>query len=65
MTIRSAKSVREVKAIRNHVDLNKHQIAEIKTALEEADHDDFASEREIRNITKKWTTVQKKSPQSK
>ena len=36
------------------IDLNEWQIAEIKTALKEADAGDFASEKEVQAVMRKW-----------
>ncbi len=41
-------------AIRAFVELNEWQIGEIKAALKEADAGDFASEGEVRTVTRKW-----------
>ena len=41
-------------AIRAFVELNEWQIGEIKAALKEADAGDFASEDEVRSVTRKW-----------
>jgi RHH-type transcriptional regulator, rel operon repressor / antitoxin RelB len=49
------KSYVAAEAIRTYIDLNKWQITEIKAALAEADAGDFASEKEIRTVMKKWS----------
>ena len=49
-----SKSYLAAEAIRAYVDLNEWQIAEIKAALKEADAGDFASEREVERVMKKW-----------
>jgi predicted transcriptional regulator len=49
------KSYVAAEAIRAYVELNEWQITEIKAALKEADAGDFASEREVRAVMKKWT----------
>jgi hypothetical protein len=41
-------------AIRAYIDLNEWQIAEIKAALKQADAGDFASEKEVRGVMRKW-----------
>jgi len=41
-------------AIRAFVELNEWQIGEIKAALKEADAGDFASDDEVRSVTRKW-----------
>ncbi len=48
------KSYVAAEAIRAYVDLNEWQIAEIETALNEANAGDFASEREVRTVMSKW-----------
>jgi len=48
------KSYVAAEAIRAFVDLNEWQIAEIKTALKEADAGDFASEKEVQAVMRKW-----------
>lgn len=42
-------------AIREYVELNDWQIAEVKKALAEADHGDFATDREVKLTVRKWT----------
>ena len=49
-----SKSYLAAEAIRAYVDLNEWQIAEIKAALKEADAGDFASNREVDKVMKKW-----------
>lgn len=49
------KSYVAAEAIRTYVDLNEWQIAEIEAALKEADASDFASEKEVRSVIKKWS----------
>ena len=49
-----SKSYLAAEAIRAYIDLNEWQIAEIKAALKEADAGDFASEREVERVVKKW-----------
>jgi RHH-type rel operon transcriptional repressor/antitoxin RelB len=48
------KSYLAAEAIRTYVDLNEWQIAEIKTALKEADAGDFAIAEEVERVFKKW-----------
>ncbi len=48
------KSYVAAEAIRAYVDLNEWQIAEIKAALEEADAGDFAIEKEVQAVMRKW-----------
>ena len=49
------KSYVAAEAIRSYVELNEWQITEIKSALKEADAGDFASEKEVQAVMKKWT----------
>ena len=42
-------------AIRAFIELNEWQIAEIKSALKEADRGDFATEKEVQAVVKKWS----------
>jgi RHH-type transcriptional regulator, rel operon repressor / antitoxin RelB len=49
-----SKSYLAAEAIRAYVDLNEWQIVEIKAALKEADAGDFASDREMERVMKKW-----------
>jgi len=49
------KSYVAAEAIRAYVDLNEWQIGEIKTALQEADAGDFASEKEVEAVMRKWS----------
>jgi predicted transcriptional regulator len=42
-------------AIREYVALNNWQIEEIKTAIAEADHGDFASDKDVGRVLKKWS----------
>ncbi len=42
-------------AIRAFIELNEWQIAEIKSALKEADAGDFATEKEVQAVVKKWS----------
>jgi RHH-type rel operon transcriptional repressor/antitoxin RelB len=53
VTARS-KSYLAAEAIRNYIELNEWQIAEIKRALKEADAGDFASPEEVEAVFKKW-----------
>jgi len=49
------KSYVAAEAIRSYVELNEWQITEIKAALKEADAGDFASDKEIQAVMKKWS----------
>lgn len=42
-------------AIREYIELNDWQIAEVKKALIEADQGAFASDREVSRTVRKWT----------
>jgi predicted transcriptional regulator len=53
VTARS-KSWLAAEAIRAYIELNEWQIAEIKTALKEADAGDFASDEEVEAVFRKW-----------
>ena len=48
------KSYVAAEAIRAYVELNEWQITEIKSALKEADAGDFASDKEVRTVMKRW-----------
>jgi RHH-type rel operon transcriptional repressor/antitoxin RelB len=48
------KSYLAAEAIRTYVELNEWQIAEIKTALKEADAGDFATPEEVESVFNKW-----------
>ena len=43
-----------VQAIREFVELNEWQIREIRSAIAEADRDEFASEELVRDVLDKW-----------
>lgn len=49
-----SKSFLAAEALRDFVELNEWQIAEIKTALNEADDGDFASDQEVKSTFNKW-----------
>jgi predicted transcriptional regulator len=49
-----SKSFLAAEAIREFVENNEWQIAEIRASLKEADAGDFASEREVGAVAKKW-----------
>ena len=53
-TMTRSKSFVAAEAIRAYLELNKWQVAGIKTALKEADAGDFASEDEVLAVMKKW-----------
>jgi len=48
------KSYVAAEAIRAYVDLNEWQIAEITAALREADAGDFATEKKVQAVMRKW-----------
>ena len=49
-----SKSFLAAEAIREFVEINDWQLGEIKTAMAEADAGDFASEKEVRALARKW-----------
>ncbi|MDO9313915.1 MAG: CopG family ribbon-helix-helix protein [Burkholderiaceae bacterium] len=49
-----SKSFLAAEAIRQFVENNEWQIGEIQTALAEADDNDFASDKDVAAIAKKW-----------
>jgi predicted transcriptional regulator len=49
-----SKSFLAAEAIREFVENNECQIAEIRASLKEADAGDFASERDVAALAKKW-----------
>jgi predicted transcriptional regulator len=49
-----SKSFLAAEAIREFVENNEWQIAEIRTALKEANAGDFASDRDVDAFAKKW-----------
>ena len=49
-----SRSFLAVQAIREFVELNEWQIQEIRSALAEADRDDFASEELVKEVLGKW-----------
>jgi predicted transcriptional regulator len=49
-----SKSFLAAEAIRVFVETNEWQIGEIKAALKEADAGDFASDKEVAALAKKW-----------
>lgn len=51
---RRSRSFLAAEAIREYVALNGWQIEEIHKALGEADRGEFASEREVKQVAKKW-----------
>lgn len=49
-----SKSFLAAEAIRVFVESNEWQVAEIRTALKEADTGDFASDKDVASLAKKW-----------
>ena len=49
-----SKSFLAAQAIREFVDLNEWQVQEIRSALVEADREDFASDDLVRDVLGKW-----------
>jgi RHH-type transcriptional regulator, rel operon repressor / antitoxin RelB len=49
-----SKSFLAAEAIREFVEANEWQIAEIRAALKEADAADFATDKEVAALAKKW-----------
>jgi predicted transcriptional regulator len=49
-----SKSFLAAEAIRQYVELNEWQVAEIRAALAEADAGDFASDEEVEAVAARW-----------
>ena len=49
-----SKSFLAAQAIREFVDLNEWQVQEIRSAIVEADREDFASEEKVKEVLGKW-----------
>lgn len=49
-----SKSFLAAEAIENYLAVNEWQIQEIKAGIREADAGDFATERQVRAVLKKW-----------
>ena len=49
-----SKSFLAAEAIRDFVDINEWQISEVHAALKEANADDFATDKDIAALTRKW-----------
>lgn len=54
-----SKSFLAAEAIRQFVEDNEWQIAEIQAAVKEADSNDFASDKEVAAIARKWKANEK------
>jgi len=50
-----SKSFLAAEAIRSYVENNEWQIGETQAALKEADAGDFASDKDVAKLAKKWT----------
>ena len=51
---RRTRSFLAAEAIRDYVKLNEWQVGEIEKAIQEADRGDFASDKEVKRVFKKW-----------
>jgi RHH-type rel operon transcriptional repressor/antitoxin RelB len=49
-----SKSYLAAEAVRAYVEINEWQIAEIRAALKEADAGDFADQRDVAKLARKW-----------
>ncbi|MDQ1363275.1 MAG: hypothetical protein QG652_1136 [Pseudomonadota bacterium] len=49
-----SKSFLAAEAIREFIELNEWQIGEIKSALKEADAEDYTSDQEVKSVFGKW-----------
>jgi len=49
-----SKSFLAAEAIRAYVENNEWQIGEVRAALKEADAEDFASDKEVAAVARKW-----------
>ncbi|MDP3351404.1 MAG: CopG family ribbon-helix-helix protein [Hydrogenophaga sp.] len=52
-----SKSYLAAEAIRAFVEINEWQVAEIRAAIKEADAGDFASEKDVTALAKKWKVI--------
>ena len=48
------KSFLASEAIKDYVEINEWQIKEIETSLQEADQNNFATDKEVKDIFQKW-----------
>jgi predicted transcriptional regulator len=53
--LHQSKSILAVEAIRGFIEINEWQEKEIKSALQEADNEDFATEDEVTAVFEQWT----------
>ena len=51
---RRSRSFLAGEAIRDYLELNRWQVEEIHKGLAEADRGEFATEREVKRVAKKW-----------
>lgn len=49
-----SKSYLAAEAVRAYVEINEWQIAEVRAALKEADAGDFADDKEVTKLVRKW-----------
>jgi RHH-type rel operon transcriptional repressor/antitoxin RelB len=49
-----SKSYLAAEAVRAYVEINEWQIAEIRAALKEADAGDFADQKDVAKLVRKW-----------
>ncbi|HEY2461471.1 MAG TPA: hypothetical protein VGI16_11715 [Candidatus Acidoferrum sp.] len=54
-TTRRSRSFLAAEAIRDYVAVNSWQIEEIHKAIAEADRGEFASDKEVKRVEKKWS----------
>ena len=52
---RRSKSFLAAEAIRDYVELNEWQIAEIESAIQEAEREDFAGDTEVADVFRRWS----------
>jgi RHH-type rel operon transcriptional repressor/antitoxin RelB len=50
-----SRSFLAAEAIREYISLNEWQIEEIRKAIGEADRGEFATDKEVRQVMRKWT----------
>lgn len=52
---RRSKSFLAAEAIRDYVELNEWQIAEVESAIQEAEREEFASDTEVASVFRRWS----------
>ncbi len=52
---RRSKSFLAAEAIRDYVELNEWQIAEVESAIQEAEREEFASNTEVADVFRRWS----------